>query len=43
MKMKLDYKKPKLICYGSIGDIVKAIGNMGKVADGGAGATQKTS
>ena len=35
------YAKPKLVHYGNIREITKAVGNKGN-ADGGSGMTQKT-
>jgi hypothetical protein len=40
---KKPYEAPKLSVYGDLKTITQAVGDMGAVADGGAGMTTKTS
>lgn len=39
--VKRKYVAPKVIVYGNIAEITKALGNMG-ATDGGSGSTSKT-
>lgn len=41
-KQKKTYSSPKLVVFGDVREITQNVGNMG-AADGGAGATSKTS